>query len=374
MLSIVHDMADRFRVSTSFVLGRIEHEQVMSGDIFVARTGSARSCAGRSRETARSLAPAVLRREVPLLDRIGSLQRHGREFSAQPSIVNFRASVFLFIALLCAGGAMSARIAVAQTNATSFEVASIRPSDPDSRNHDLMWRPGGRLDAVNIAPAELILDAYDIDPNQLVGLPSWARSKMYTIRAVAPAGVGHLPPRDMIVADRQMLQSLLADRFGLRVHRATKQLPVYELVVTKRGAKLKAVSEADWAAGSVYRKDHPLAGGIQSGPGMIIGWGEPMSDLARALTGLSGRLVVDKTGLTGRYDFNLTWTPLPGGVARMNLGAKPGENTRVAASPDGSSHTLFFTALQEQLGLKLKSTKGPVQVLVVDRIEPPTPN
>jgi bla regulator protein blaR1 len=282
--------------------------------------------------------------------------------------------VLLLSLLLCVGGLIPGRIA-AQTNTPSFEAASIRPSNPDSRNHDLMWRPGGRLDAINISPAGLILDAYDIDSNQLVGLPSWARSTMYTIRAVAPAEVGQLPAREMIIADRQMLQSLLADRFKLKVRHATKELPIYELVVAKGGAKLSAVTEADLAPGSSYRLDHPLAGGIQSGPGLIIGSGMRMSDLASSLAGPSGRLVVDRTGLSGRYDFKLTWTPSPGAESGPDLGANSGGNPRGATPADVEpSGPSFFTALQEQLGLKLKSVKGAVDVLVVDHIETPTPN
>jgi bla regulator protein blaR1 len=370
-----------------FVLGRIEREREMACDDFVvARTGAAgnyaRSLARlhdlRWSAGTRLLAPALLGQNSSLAGRIESLLRRGREFSARPSLASLGVSAFLLAVLLIAGGFTPGWIAIAQTNATlptSFEVASIRPGEPGDQHHDYMWRPSGRLDAINIWLEDLILHAYDIDTNQLTGLPSWAKSRVYTIRAVTPFDMSHLQTRQRMMVERQMLQSLLADRFRLKVHRATKQLPVYELVVAKEGTRLKSIGEADLMAGSAYHKDHPMAGGMESGPGSISAWGVQVSALAGALSGAVGRLVVDKTGLTGRYEIKLTWTPLPGEDGAMDSGSDAGNN-KPRGMPDNMdfSGPSIFTALQEQLGLKLKSAKGPVEVLVVDHVEPPTPN
>lgn len=273
------------------------------------------------------------------------------------------------------GGLMLDSIACAQTKAmlpVSFQVASIKPSKPGSLPHNFMWRPGGRLDAINISVGDLILDAYDINWNRLVGLPSGVQSQLYTIHAVAPSDVAHVPPDQMLVLQREMLQSLLAERFNLKVHRSTRQLPVYDIVLAKGGAKLKPVSDADLAVGSSYRRDHPLAGGMQSGPGSIIGVGQQISDLVGALSGALGRVVIDKTGLTGRYEFKLTWTPSPGGTD-FGLSSSSTPQGEMPADMNFSGPSIFV-ALEEQLGLKLKSATGPLEVLVVDHIEPPTPD
>lgn len=298
------------------------------------------------------------------------------------NIADQRKHTALPTVMLVASVLVSGWVAIAQPSTalpTSFEVASIRAGNPNNRHHDFMWMPGGRLDAINISLYDLILYAYDIKSNQLVGLPSWAKSRQYTVQAVPPSssGLAQLRVPQMIMVQRQMLRSLLADRFGLKTHRSTKQLPVYEIVVAKGGAKLKPVSKADLRTGSSYRKDHPLAGGMQFGPGSISAWGVRVSDLTGWLSDLVGRYVVDKTGLSGRYEINLTWTPSPGLGGGADSGSFPDSNKQrqIPGDVNFSSHaTTIFTAMKEQLGLKLMPAKGPVQVLVIDHIEPPTPN
>jgi len=153
-----------------------------------------------------------------------------------------------------------------------------------------------------------------------------------------------------------MMQALLADRFQLKTSETTKDASVYELIVAKGGAKLKpSVVEGDGTKG-------PTKSPLQGGPGKLQAVAVPMSTLTGALGRLpdlgGGRMVVDRTGLTGRYDWTLTWTPAntePGALANSD-------------APD------LFTAVQEQLGLKLLPAKTPVQVLVVDHIERPSAN
>lgn len=154
-----------------------------------------------------------------------------------------------------------------------------------------------------------------------------------------------------------MFQQLLADRFKLTVHWETRELPVYALVVAKNGPKLHASKEPDGASGT------------SAGNGQFTAGGVTLAEMAGALTQeLSqelGRVVVDRTGISGRYDVSLKWTPDNGEALSGGTGG--------AASPPDSGLSIF-TAIQEQLGLKLESTKGPVQVLVIDRVELPSEN
>lgn len=157
-----------------------------------------------------------------------------------------------------------------------------------------------------------------------------------------------------------MLRSLLAERFKLRVHGTTKQSSVYEIVVAAGGPKLKPFKKADLAPGH--------DSGVTS-RGEVNEFVEvSLPYFAYYLSRYVGRTVIDRTGLPGRYDFVLRWNRRARRL-RMGLYSKPGIPTKLdSAGPS------IFTALQEQLGLKLKAAKGPVQVLVVDHIEPPTPN
>jgi uncharacterized protein (TIGR03435 family) len=267
----------------------------------------------------------------------------------------------------------------------SFEVASIRPGDPHGE-WNVNGGAGGRLDATDITVKMLILIAYEIDATRLGELPSWAQSQKFTIRAVGPPNMPKLPNQQMAHLSHQMMQSLLADRFGLRVHRTTKQLPVYELIVAKGGPKIKPMNKADFvAAGRPYDPEISM---LHWMPGLpqehMTALGAAISQLTLALTRDLGRTVVDKTALTGRYDFELTWTSSPGelgslpGAPGFGGGARAdgnGQSTLGAStSVIDSSGPSIFTAIREQLGLKLESTKGPVEVLVIDHVERPSEN
>jgi uncharacterized protein (TIGR03435 family) len=143
------------------------------------------------------------------------------------------------------------------------------------------------------------------------------------------------------------VRSLLGDRFGLRLHREERVMPIYELVVARSGPKLSPAA------------DGPE--GLTSGPGRLKGTSVKVSAIASALSDATGRVVIDRTGLNGYYDYTLAWTP------DMVSGAVP------QASEKGGGVSLF-TAVQEQLGLKLKAAKGPVEVLVIDGAEKPSAN
>ncbi|HEV2418951.1 MAG TPA: M56 and DUF3738 domain-containing protein [Terriglobia bacterium] len=371
-LLVLHPLA-------AIVMGRIEREREMACDDFVvARTGSARSYARslarlhdlRWSTGTRLLAPGLLGRHSSLGNRIESLLRRGREFSARPSLLSLGVSALLLAVLLGAGGLMPGWIAIAQTALpTSFEVASIKPGEPGAHNSDISWRRGGRFSTTNTTIDKLIQFAYEIRPQQIEGLPLLAKSRTYTVRAVAPPGTPELrgqQERPMIEA---MLQSLLADRFKLQVHRTTKQLPVYEIVIAKHGPKLKPMAEADFVA--AHHSYAPGDVSISSHDGNMTALGVSMAAFADDLSRQLDRTVIDKTGLTGRYDFTLTWTPWRGqtGISASDRPAEAGSS----AQPDTSGPSIF-TAVQQQLGLKLKPAKGPVEVLVIDHVEPPTPN
>jgi bla regulator protein BlaR1 len=232
-----------------------------------------------------------------------------------------------------------------------FEVASIKPSAPTGPMNRVRVQiaPGGRLDASNITVKFLIQQAYNVKDFQISGGPGWINSERYDLVAKADGDVGRM---DQI---RPLIQKLLADRFQLTIHRDTKELPIYALVVGKSGSKLKE---------SAANGPGPQ---IRMGRGLIDGQGMGMEMLANQLSNAIGRTVLDKTGLTGQYDIKLEFTPEDG------PGHGPGDGPEAAPPPDAAAPSVF-TAVQEQLGLKLESSKGPVQIIIIDRVEKPTEN
>jgi len=248
----------------------------------------------------------------------------------------------------------------------TFEVASIKPADPNDRNTRVGFEPGGRFVANGINLSLLIQQAYGVRDFQISGGPSWIRSERFNISAKPDAETaaaiqrGNGNPFDRNSAMSAMLEALLVDRFHLKITRETKELPIYTLVVAKGGPKMK---EATQEAAEGGRPQNSM------GRGRLNFQRGPMSILAMQLSNQLGRTVVDKSGLTGNYDYTLEWTPDPG---QQQLGPREvgGPEREAPADPNGPS---IFTALQE-LGLKLESTKGPVEILVIDHVAKPTEN
>jgi uncharacterized protein (TIGR03435 family) len=259
-----------------------------------------------------------------------------------------------------------------------FEVASIKPS---TEQRFRMVRPlPGRLTAD--APVRLLLqNAYSVQAFQIVGGPDWIESEHYAIEAKA---AGNASRADIFL----MLQSLLEDRFQLKIHRATKELPVYALVAAKNGIKLPLPKEggcvdpapgapAAWEGG---RMQPPGQGGqplgpcgragvmLESGGARMNGGKILMPEFIRALSMMLGRTVVDRTGFTGLFDFQLDF--LPDEITSALPPPPPGS----AGAALDSKYPSILTALQEQLGLRLESAKGPVEVIVIDRVERPSAN
>ncbi len=244
--------------------------------------------------------------------------------------------------------AVSIGITVAQ-DAKEFEVASIKPAEPGGHNVQIQIAPGGRFVAKNMTVRLLIQQAYGVKDFQISGGPGWMGTERFDINAQGPEA---RTPEQL----KPMLQALLADRFKLQIHRDTKELPMYSLVAGKNGSKLKE-SEAS--------SPGPR---IRMGRGLIEGQGMSMTILANQLGQQLGRSVTDKTGLTGKYDIKFEWTP------DETQGGGPREIGAESAAPVDASGPTIYTALQEQLGLKLESQKGPVEILLIDRIEKPTEN
>jgi uncharacterized protein (TIGR03435 family) len=270
-----------------------------------------------------------------------------------------------------------------QTPAPAFEVASIKPNHSGDGRVMMQQQPGGRFTATNIPLRLLIRNAYQLQDFQIVGAPSWINSERYDIVAKAEDGTPpETPSLDRTGPNRiqLMIRSLLAERFQLVAHDETRELPIYALVVARSDGKLGPdlkKSEVDcnavFAAGRGRGMPPPPAPesgerpqcGIRIGMGNLAMGGAPLPQFANSLAMFVGRTVQDKTGLAGNYDVTLTWTP------DQMPQRPPGAPEPPPADPNGPS---IFTALQEQLGLKLDSQKGPVSVLVIDRVERPKEN
>jgi bla regulator protein blaR1 len=258
-----------------------------------------------------------------------------------------------------------------------FDVASIKPSRSGEDRVQLFMSPG-KFTTRGQTVKEVIEFAYDIkSDNQLSGGPSWINSEKYDIEAKEEASVAEklqkLPFEEHAKQVRLMVQALLADRFKLKVSHEMKDLPVYALVVAKGGSKLKPTEVSPPAADGTSEPKKQFRGVRMMGPGELSATNIDLSFLADILSGQPelGRLVVDQTGLMGNYDWTLKWTPEQS--ASMFKSAD-GSHAAADAPPPDSSGPSIFTALQEQLGLKLEPRKGPVETLVIDSVEKPSEN
>jgi uncharacterized protein (TIGR03435 family) len=240
------------------------------------------------------------------------------------------------IAIVAAAVALTTPQALAQiTPSPAYEVATIKPAGPNTFALPL------RL---------FIQNAFGLPVNAqgLVLGPAWIETTTYVIHGQPPDAIRHamqsMSPADRSKEQQLMDQSLLADRFKLQAHFETRPMPVYELIVAKNGPKLTPNPDTTKAMAAVgSSRIHGTAVSIHALLGLI-----------ESLPDIGGRPVLDNTHLTGTYDLNLKWSPL-----------------QTTPDPDGPS---LFTALEEQLGLKLVPTKAPTQILIIDHIERPSPN
>jgi uncharacterized protein (TIGR03435 family) len=243
--------------------------------------------------------------------------------------------------------------------------------------------PGGRFVATNVTLRQLIRNAYQLQDFQISGGPSWLDTERFDVVAKADGGgkgdpfeadQGGAPSRGQL-----MLRTLLADGFKLEVHSSNREMPIYGLALARtdgglgpqlrRSSRDCAAPQADGGgqSGKAGLTEAPPCG-MRVYPGTILAGGVTLADLAAALSPQVERIVQDRTGLAGRFEFTLRWTPdqIPQGFDR--------KASAIGLPPIDTNGPALFTALREQLGLKVESVKGPVPILVVDRAERPSEN
>jgi uncharacterized protein (TIGR03435 family) len=260
----------------------------------------------------------------------------------------------------------------------AYEAASVKPNKSGQQGSSIRRFPGGRLQATNMPLRALITFAYQVQGFQLVEDPAWIRNETFDIVAKMDGDPPPVPPGQGADPHMIAMRTLLAERFMLAVRRETREMDIYALVLAradgKLGPALKPTTQ-DCAAmmaaarggpppGPPPGPNSPVVCGMRGLPGRLAAGAMPMSLLASNLSGQVQRIVVDRTGLSGAWDFEISFAP------ERPINPPPG----VEFPPADPNAPSLFTAMQEQLGLRLQSTKGPVDVLVVDRIERPIPD
>jgi uncharacterized protein (TIGR03435 family) len=238
-------------------------------------------------------------------------------------------------------------------------------------------RGPGRFDAENIPIRSFVAEAYDVKMFQIYGAPGWLASDKYDVSAKWEEAPAKKSFEEQWSDRRARLRTLLEDRCALKVHRETKELPVYVLTIAKSGIKLKTPNCVTFDINNRPAPPAPgeprpnYCGNMRTGRegvnSTFSATGITMKEMVSWLSGNTSRTVIDKTGYAEKFDAAMTWTP--DGPARQG----PGDDSSKAASDDTVGPSIF-TALQEQLGLKLESSKGPVEVLVIDHVEKPSAN
>jgi len=243
-----------------------------------------------------------------------------------------------------------------------FEVATIKSSKPGS-SLKVQFTPSGRVIVNNATLRFLMKIAYDVGDDQIEGGPAWVNSKRFDLEAAPdestigdPKNMSEDQRRKFREQDRLRLQNLLADRFNLRFRTESKQMPIYAMVVAKNGPKMQQARDAE------------ARSGIVGGRGQLTATNVGMEALAHFLGEQAGKPVLDMTGLKGNYNFDMNWSPDVNGTS----GISAASNTPSVAA-DSSGPTLF-TAVQDQLGLKLEPQKSVAEILIVDRAEKPSAN
>lgn len=335
---------------------RLEREHCCD-DMAVAVCGSAFEYASALAEMEhirdRIPAPALAATGGDLLGRIRRVLG-GEEHTSQSS----GGIAAVVLALSITGATAIVSLYAAPQEAAAFEVASIKRDVSGEVGWYARWFPAVHIERMTLK--DVIVTTYRVHDFEVTGGPAWFDSDRYNIDA--KAGSHPVANPQYVALQRRMLQTLLRDRFHLAMHRETKELPIYELTVAKGGPKMERATCIERITGDTAIAPGKTAadycGGTMLGRGRIEG-PAGMAFLADLLSGPLGRTVVDKTGLAGEFAVKLSFTPVAPAVP----------------SPDAAnSGPDIFTAIQEQLGLKLQSDKGPVEVLVIDHAERPSEN
>ena len=268
-----------------------------------------------------------------------------------------------------------------ESSAPAFEVASIKPNKSGDPGTRFGLPGGGNFTATNATARELVRIAFQLQEHQLIGLPDWTRNERFDIIARAAQDIALTGDPGKPTPVFLMLQSLLRERFQLTARPDTREMPIYALVMARAdgqlGAKLTR-STTDCAAVFQAQRERAKSGAPPPAPsdrvlcgsrgrqGSLVGGAVELdggeASLAMILSRLMGRPVVNRTGLTGAFDFTLEFTQPAGG-----------SSTGADSVPADSPLPSLTIAVQEQLGLKLESGRGPVEALVIDRFERPTP-
>jgi uncharacterized protein (TIGR03435 family) len=233
----------------------------------------------------------------------------------------------------------------------AFDVVTIKPSNPDARGGGTPMQ-GANVSTLNMTLTNLLTLVYDLHGQQIIGAPAWSTTQRYDI--AGKADVEGQPNADQF---KTMLRKLLADRFQLAFHKEQRELPVYSLSVAKGGAKISKNDGKNQTTGVIFR-----------GPGSVLLNNVSMDDFCKMLQNAAlDRPVVDQSGLSGKYDFSLVWTPDQLATAAPNPNAlAPIDKADV---PPG-----LFEATQQQLGLKIDAARLRIEVLVIDKVEKPSEN
>jgi len=346
---------------------RLEREHCCD-DMAVAVCGSAFEYASALAEMEqirdRIRAPALAATGGELLGRIRRVL--GRQDHTRRSWGGMAAAAL--VASITGATAIVSLYAAPQEAPAAFEVASIKRDVSGERGGMFTCVPNCHLERMTLR--DLVVFAYGVRDFQITGGPGWIDADRYNIEAKGEGPPSH--SQEYVVLQYRRLQTLLRDRFRLTIHRETKELPVYELTVAKGGPKLQTPNCVQREPGDFTIAPGKYCGlmGGSMASGRLQASSTTMSNLANYLSRMLSRTVVDKTGITGEFDFQFTFTPdTPAVPSADAAGPRPAGGAAAADSgPD------IFTAMQEQLGLKLESAKGPVQVLVIDHAEKPSEN
>jgi uncharacterized protein (TIGR03435 family) len=351
-----------------WILRRIETErEIACDDWVVARTHSARPYAKslmrmyelrfaeRQAPRRELLASGIFGSGSRLGERIETLLRRGRDFAPRASVGSVAAGIAGIIALGVIASLSPDWIAFAQAPKPAFDIASIKQHTGQMDGVTFAAREGGRLNVVNNPIFNVIDNAYGISKYQLVGAPDWVESERYDIEARGPATAGK---KEMML----MVQALLADRFAMRAHFETREMPAWILTVAKGGPKLHFLGSEDCvpfdstkpnpeAVPNVCGNDHLSRNNVWEATHIS------MPGVTGALSVVMHRPVIDQTGIKGTFDVHLQWSD------DLTLQDNP---------PDAPPS--IYVALRESLGLELKLGRGPAEVFVIDHIERPTRN